>query len=174
LAWSLDRLRYWRIYSRSVGSRLVFLFFRVAQRHRRVRWIVAGHKDELEAELQNRTLPAVVRTKPDGHTLLAYASPKAINPTPYNNLNFNFIPALAPVAGTARTWSGPFRPSLRNTPAEVIARLNKETNTAPADPAIKARIASLGSSALPETPPDFGKFVADETEKWGKGGPRSP
>jgi len=56
----------------------------------------------------------------------------------------------------------------RNTPAEIIDTLNKEINAALADPNMKARLADLGGVALPGSPAEFGKLVADETEKWAK------
>jgi tripartite-type tricarboxylate transporter receptor subunit TctC len=56
----------------------------------------------------------------------------------------------------------------RGTPTEIVDRLNKEINAGLADPKMKARIADLGSEAMPMTPAEFGKLVADETEKWGK------
>jgi tripartite-type tricarboxylate transporter receptor subunit TctC len=56
----------------------------------------------------------------------------------------------------------------RNTPAQIIGILNKEINAALADPNMKARLADLGGTVLPGTPADFGKLIADETEKWGK------
>ncbi len=56
----------------------------------------------------------------------------------------------------------------RNTPAEIIDKLNKEVNAALADPEIKSRIADTGGTVLPGSPADFGKFIADETEKWAK------
>ena len=56
----------------------------------------------------------------------------------------------------------------RGTPAEVIDRLNKETNAGLADPRMKERFADLGGTVLAGTPGDFEKLVADETEKWGK------
>ena len=56
----------------------------------------------------------------------------------------------------------------RNTPAEIIDKLNKEINAALADHKIKARLADLGGVALPGSPAEFGKLIADETEKWGK------
>jgi tripartite-type tricarboxylate transporter receptor subunit TctC len=56
----------------------------------------------------------------------------------------------------------------KNTPAEIIEKLNKEINAALADPKIKARLADLGGTMLPGSPAEFGKLVADETEKWGK------
>jgi tripartite-type tricarboxylate transporter receptor subunit TctC len=56
----------------------------------------------------------------------------------------------------------------RNTPAEIVERLNREINAALADPEVKARLADLGNEPMPMTPAGFGKFIADETEKWGK------
>jgi len=56
----------------------------------------------------------------------------------------------------------------KNTPGEVIDRLNREVNTGLADPKIKARFADLGSAPLVLSPGDFGKLIADEMEKWGK------
>ena len=64
----------------------------------------------------------------------------------------------------ATAWFGVGAP--KNTPAEIIERLNKGINSAFADPNVKARLATLGT-ALPGSPADFGKFIADETEKWG-------
>jgi tripartite-type tricarboxylate transporter receptor subunit TctC len=55
------------------------------------------------------------------------------------------------------------------TPAVIIDKLNKEiTNSALADPKMKARLADLGGTPLPGAPADFGKLIAEETEKWGK------
>ena len=54
------------------------------------------------------------------------------------------------------------------TPGEIIGKLNKEINTALADPTFKARLADVGGSALSGSPADFGRLIADETEKWGK------
>jgi tripartite-type tricarboxylate transporter receptor subunit TctC len=66
----------------------------------------------------------------------------------------------------ASFWDGLGVP--KNTPAEVIERLNKEINAALADPKIKARFADLGGTALVGSPADFGKLIAEETERWGK------
>jgi tripartite-type tricarboxylate transporter receptor subunit TctC len=54
------------------------------------------------------------------------------------------------------------------TPAEIVNKLNKEVNAALDDPKMKARLADLGGTVLPGTPADFGKLIADETEKWAK------
>jgi tripartite-type tricarboxylate transporter receptor subunit TctC len=56
----------------------------------------------------------------------------------------------------------------KGTPSEIIERLNKETNAALSDPQHKARLADLGSAPMPMSPPDFAKFIAEETEKWAK------
>jgi tripartite-type tricarboxylate transporter receptor subunit TctC len=56
----------------------------------------------------------------------------------------------------------------KGTPAEIIDKLNKEINAALADPRKKARLADLGGTVLAGSPAEFGKLMADETEKWGK------
>ena len=56
----------------------------------------------------------------------------------------------------------------KNTPTEIIDKLNKEINAGLADPKIKARFADLGATVIPGSPADFGKLIADETEKWGQ------
>jgi tripartite-type tricarboxylate transporter receptor subunit TctC len=66
----------------------------------------------------------------------------------------------------ASTWFGICAP--KNTPAEIIDKLNAETNAGLADPKIKARLNDLGYVVLPGSPANFGKLIADETEKWGK------
>ena len=55
-----------------------------------------------------------------------------------------------------------------NTPAEIIAAINKETNSALADSKIKAQLAALGNTVLPGSPADFGRLINEETEKWAK------
>jgi tripartite-type tricarboxylate transporter receptor subunit TctC len=65
----------------------------------------------------------------------------------------------------ASSWSGIGAP--RNTPVEIIDRLNKEINAGLADPKMKARLAALGGTVLPLSPADFRRFISDETEKWG-------
>ncbi len=66
----------------------------------------------------------------------------------------------------ASSWFGIAAP--KATPAPIIETLNRETNAGLADPAIKARIADMGGMLLTGSPADFGKLIADETEKWGK------
>jgi tripartite-type tricarboxylate transporter receptor subunit TctC len=66
----------------------------------------------------------------------------------------------------ASEWYGVGVP--RDTPAEIGILLNREINAGLADPRIKARLTELGAAAFAGSPADFGKFVADEAEKWGK------
>jgi len=66
----------------------------------------------------------------------------------------------------ASTFHGMGAP--RNTPLEIIDKLNKEINAGLADPKIKARLADLGGTPLVGSPADFGTLIAEETEKWGK------
>ena len=56
----------------------------------------------------------------------------------------------------------------KNTPAEIIDKLNEAINAGLADPTIKARLADLDGLPIPMSPAEFGKFIADETEKWAK------
>jgi tripartite-type tricarboxylate transporter receptor subunit TctC len=74
----------------------------------------------------------------------------------------DFLPDFAEVGG----WSGLCAP--KNTPAEIVALLNKEINAAMADPKFKQRVADLGGTSPGGSPADFAKFLADETDKWAK------
>jgi tripartite-type tricarboxylate transporter receptor subunit TctC len=66
----------------------------------------------------------------------------------------------------ASFWTGIGAP--KNTPAEIVDRLNNEINAALADPKIKSRLSDLGGTTLPGSPADFGKLIAEEIEKWAK------
>jgi tripartite-type tricarboxylate transporter receptor subunit TctC len=79
------------------------------------------------------------------------------------------LPNVPPMADflpgyEAMGWWGLFAP--QNTSAEVIDKLNREINSALADPTMKARLADIGGEALPGSPTDFGRFVRNDTEKW--------
>ena len=81
------------------------------------------------------------------------------------------LPDLPTVAETvpgyeASAWFGMAVP--QGTPREIIDKLNKQVNAALADPAMQAKLAELGGSLIPGTPEDFGKLIAEETEKWAK------
>jgi tripartite-type tricarboxylate transporter receptor subunit TctC len=74
----------------------------------------------------------------------------------------DFVPGLE-----ASFWTGLCAP--KNTPVEIINKLNIEINAALADPAMKARFADLGATMYPPgSPGDFSRFIADDTEKWAK------
>ena len=66
----------------------------------------------------------------------------------------------------ATAWLGIGAP--KDTPADIVNKLNNEINAGLADPRIKEQLADLGGEAMPMTPAEFGKLIADETEKWAK------
>jgi tripartite-type tricarboxylate transporter receptor subunit TctC len=78
------------------------------------------------------------------------------------------IPPIADVVPGFDTsqWYGVIAP--KGTPAEIIERLNREINAGLADPKIEARLFELGGTPLINSPSEFGKLVAEETERWGK------
>jgi len=73
----------------------------------------------------------------------------------------DFVPGFETSA-----WGGVGAP--KDTPTEIIDMLNREINAALADPKLKARFADLGGKVLPLSPAEYGKRIAEETEKWGK------
>jgi tripartite-type tricarboxylate transporter receptor subunit TctC len=73
----------------------------------------------------------------------------------------DFVPGYA-----ASAWFGVGAP--RNTPAEIIERLNREINAGLADPAMQAPLIDIGGTMMPGSPADLGWLMAEETEKWGK------
>jgi tripartite-type tricarboxylate transporter receptor subunit TctC len=81
------------------------------------------------------------------------------------------LPQLATIADfvpgyEASQWYGISAP--KNTPADIVGKLNREINAAIADPAMKARFAAIGGEPLPGSAAEFGRLIAEETEKWGK------
>jgi tripartite-type tricarboxylate transporter receptor subunit TctC len=81
----------------------------------------------------------------------------------------NILPAVPPLADflpgyEASSWNGLCAP--KSTPAEIIDRLNREINTAFADPALRARFDDLGGPPIIASPADFARIIADDTEKW--------
>jgi tripartite-type tricarboxylate transporter receptor subunit TctC len=66
----------------------------------------------------------------------------------------------------ASSWYGVGAP--RNTPADIISKLNNEINAALASPVMKARLADQGATVLSGSPADFGRLIAEDTEKWGR------
>ena len=81
------------------------------------------------------------------------------------------LPDVAPIGDfvpgyLAGGWLGVGAP--KGTPIEIVDKLNNTINAGLADPALKARLADLGSIILAGPPAEFGKLIADETDKWGK------
>jgi tripartite-type tricarboxylate transporter receptor subunit TctC len=81
------------------------------------------------------------------------------------------LPELPPVGDfvpgyDASQWYGLSAPA--KTPADIVAMLNKEINAALADPRMKSRFTDIGGEPLKGSPDDYGKLIAEETEKWGK------
>src|SRR5580700_6134099 len=78
------------------------------------------------------------------------------------------VPALAETLPDydAVSWAGIGAPA--GTPAEIVDKLNRETNAALADPALKGKLADFGAIVMTGSPTDFGSFIAAEIEKWGK------
>jgi tripartite-type tricarboxylate transporter receptor subunit TctC len=81
------------------------------------------------------------------------------------------LPSIPPMTDSvpgyeASGWYGVGAP--RDTPVEIINKLNKEINAGLANPKLKARFADLGGMVFPGSSADFGKFISEETEKWGK------
>jgi tripartite-type tricarboxylate transporter receptor subunit TctC len=81
------------------------------------------------------------------------------------------LPQLPPIADfvpgyEASQWYGISAP--KNTPADIVGRLNREINAGIVDPAMKARFAAIGGEPLPGSAAEFGMLIAEETEKWGK------
>ena len=84
---------------------------------------------------------------------------------PSELVNFPSVSEFVP-GFEARNWYGVGAP--RNTPIEIIEKLNREINAGLADPKLKAALADLGGTPTPGSPADFGKLIAEDTEKWGK------
>ncbi len=78
------------------------------------------------------------------------------------------VPAVGEtVAGyEASSWHGLGFPA--GTPKDIVEKLNREVNAGLADPAMKKRLADVGSAPMPMSPAEFGRFIAEETEKWAK------
>ena len=129
-----------------------------------IAWSVAAITDMLSGQVQVifDNLPASIEYIKGGN-LRALAVTTAVRSDVLPDLPTvgEYVPGYE-----ASPWWGVGVP--KNTPAEIIDKLNKEINVGLADPEMKARIADLGATVLAGTPADFGKLIADETEKWGK------
>jgi tripartite-type tricarboxylate transporter receptor subunit TctC len=93
--------------------------------------------------------------------VLAVTSARRLDALPDIPTVAEFVPGYE-----ASNWYGIGAP--KATPAEIIDKLNKEISACLADPNMKAQLADLGGTVLAGSPADFGKLIADETEKWAK------
>ena len=92
---------------------------------------------------------------------LAVTSTMRLNELPDVPTMNEFLPGYQ-----TSSWYGVGAP--RNTPAEIVTVLNRNINVALADPNVKMRLGELGGTILPGSPDDFGRLIAEETEKWSK------
>jgi tripartite-type tricarboxylate transporter receptor subunit TctC len=108
------------------------------------------------------TVPSVIEyIKADTLRALAVTTETRLAMLPDTPTIAEFVPGYE-----VNGWHGLGAP--KDTPAEIIEKLNKEINAALADSKMRARIAGLGGTVLPGSPADFGKLMTDETEKWAK------
>jgi len=108
------------------------------------------------------TMPAVIELIKAGKlTALAVTTAERTPTLPQVPTIAEFVPGYE-----ASQWYGLGAP--RATPADVIERLNRETNAVIADPKMQARLAELGASVVAGTPAEFGKLIVEETAKWAK------
>ena len=107
------------------------------------------------------TASAIEYIKSDKLRPLAVTPATRLEALPHIPTVADFVPGYE-----ATQWYGVGAP--KNTPTEIVDRLNKEINAALGDPKMKPRLDELGGTALAGSPADFGKLIAEETEKWGK------
>ena len=105
--------------------------------------------------------PSIPHIKADKLRALAVTTATRSDALPDLPTIADFVPGYE-----ASTWNGVCAP--KNTPPEIVDRLNREINAGLADANIKARLAQAGAWVIPGTPEDYRKVVADEIEKWGK------
>ncbi len=105
--------------------------------------------------------PSIPHIKADKLRALAVTTATRSDALPDLPTVADFVPGYE-----ASTWNGVCAP--KNTPPEIVERLNREINAGLADPRIKARLAEAGAWVIPGTPEDYHKVIAGEIEKWGK------
>jgi tripartite-type tricarboxylate transporter receptor subunit TctC len=115
----------------------------------RSKWAISGGQEYIQVMMTAKDLPTV-----------EFADYTRSDVLPDIPTLAEFVPGYE-----ASQWYGIGAP--KDTPAEVIDKLNDEINAIAADPLIKARLAGLGVNPMSMTSAAFGKFIADETEKWG-------
>jgi hypothetical protein len=98
---------------------------------------------------------------PPQNAALAIASATRSELLPDIPIMADYVPGVE-----ASIWYGIVAP--KNTPAAIVDKLNKEINATLTDPRMKARFADLNFTVLPGSPAEFGRFIAEDTEKWRK------
>src|SRR5262249_32127881 len=125
------------------------------------RWTLAQQSDRGSGSGDIRSHVGLDRVRQGGHAARAGGDDdEAFRGTAGHPTVAEFVPGYE-----ATSWYGVGAP--KATPAEIVDKLNKEINAGLADPKMKARLADLGNAPLALSPADFGKLIADETEKWG-------
>ena len=114
-----------------------------------------------QVEVMFSNLPAVEYIRAGKLRALAVTTAVRLDDLPDVPTVGEFVPGYE-----ASAWYGIGAP--KGTPADIVDKLNTETNAGLADPRIKARLAEFGGTALASSPAEFGAFIAAETEKWGK------
>jgi tripartite-type tricarboxylate transporter receptor subunit TctC len=128
------------------------------------RSVAAGMTDMLSGQVQvtfGTTASTLEYIRAGTLRALAVTTAMRANALPELPTIAEFVPGYE-----ASAWFGAGAP--RNTPADIIDKLNSDINACLADPKLKARIADLGGVAITGSPADFGKLIAEETEKWAK------
>ena len=106
-----------------------------------------------------------MRAPADGYTLLLVNSGNAASAALYDRLNFDLLRDITPVAGIIRA---PLIIEVNSSiPVKTVPELIAYAKANPGNK-VKARFEDLGATVFPGSPADFGKFIAEETEKWGK------
>ena len=121
------------------------------------------------ADLLSGQVQVLFATSPASMEYVRTGKLKALAVT--TSMRAEALPDLPTVGDTvpgyeASAWYGIGSP--QKTPAEIVDRLNKETNAGLADAKLKARLADLGGTLIPGSPADFGRLIAEDTGKWGK------
>jgi len=120
--------------------------------------------DLLEGQIQvmfDSILGSIEQIRAGKLRALAVTATKRLAVLPDIPAASEFVPGYEAIG-----WQGIGAPN--NTSAEIIDRLNSEINAALADPTMKGRLADLGGVPIPMTPAEFGKFISNETDKWGR------
>ena len=147
-----------------LSGELFKMMARVNMLHVPYRGEAAALTDLLGGRLQVMfaTVPASIEYIRAGKLrALAVTSARRSEVLPDLSMVGEFVPGYETSA-----WQGLGAP--KNTPGDIVEKLNKETNAALADAKMKTRLADLGGTPLVGSPADFGKLIAEETEKWGK------